>query len=65
MAEVNLHEAKTQLSRPLQRVEKSGESVVAKAGRSRRTFGHDRGLFVVPDDFDEPLPDEFRDLFEQ
>lgn len=25
--------------------------------KPRRVFGLDRGLFVVPDDFDDPLPE--------
>jgi prevent-host-death family protein len=76
MVEVNVHEAKTQLSRLLQRVEKGEEIVIARAGRpvarlvrfkasAPRSFGHDRGLFEVPDDFDAPLPEEVLELFEQ
>jgi antitoxin (DNA-binding transcriptional repressor) of toxin-antitoxin stability system len=29
-----------------------------------RPYGLSKGEFVVPDDFDDPLPDEFYDLFE-
>ncbi len=76
MADVNIHEAKTQFSRLVQRVEKGEEIVIARAGRpvarlvrfkaiAPRSFGHDRGLFEVPDDFDAPLPDEILELFEK
>jgi prevent-host-death family protein len=66
---VNMHEAKTNLSRLVQEVRKGKhrEIVVAVDGvpaarivpyeKPRRTFGLDRGLFTVPDDFDEPVPD--------
>ena len=72
---VSTHEAKTRLSELLRRVE-SGEEVVILRGRepvarlvafrrtSRRRFGGDVGLFVVPDDFDAPLPDEVLATFE-
>lgn len=64
MIEVNVHEAKTTLSKLLQRVA-SGESVViSRYGKPtaklvpwtepppRRIGGRDHGLFRVPDDFD-------------
>ena len=31
--------------------------------RRMRTPGMDEGLFVVPDDFDDPLPDEILESF--
>jgi prevent-host-death family protein len=64
MLTVNVHEAKTHLSRLLERVE-SGETVtIARAGRpiailspiavpERRQPGNDR--VVIADDFDAPL----------
>jgi glycerate 2-kinase len=66
MATVNIHEAKTQLSRLLERVQHGEQIVIANAGRPvamlaplaappRRQPGHDR--IVVHDDFDEPLAD--------
>jgi len=68
---VNIHEAKTHLSRLLVRVGAGEEVVIAKAGRpvarlvplkeeqrSRRVLGQDAGLFEVPEDFDEPLPED-------
>lgn len=73
MIEVGVHEAKTHLSRLLKQVE-GGEEVLIKRGdrpvaklvpveRQRRLLGGDEGLFVVPDDFDDPLPDDELDLW--
>ncbi|MBI3986438.1 MAG: type II toxin-antitoxin system Phd/YefM family antitoxin [Lentisphaerae bacterium] len=68
MIEVNIHEAKTHLSRLLQRVAAGEEVLIGKAGKrvarivpwhdgsKARVPGLDRGLFTVPDDFDDPLP---------
>jgi prevent-host-death family protein len=75
MAEVNVHEAKTHLSRLLLRVAGGEEIVIARAGKpvaklvpiepkSRRIIGQDDGLFEVPDDFDAPLPAEVLALFQ-
>lgn len=75
MAEVNVHEAKTHLSRLLVRVAAGEEIVISRAGKPvarlvpirsavARTLGIDRGLFEVPDDFDGPLPAEVLDAFE-
>ncbi len=76
MIQVNIHEAKTQLSRLLARVEAGEEVVIARAGRpvarlsavtvapGERRLGLDAGLFRVPDDFDAPLPDDVLDTFE-
>ncbi len=73
---VNVHEAKTHLSRLLALVEKGQEICIAKAGRpiarlvpfepkpAAREFGTDRGKFVVPDDFNDPLPEEILKDFE-
>jgi len=66
MATVNIHEAKTHLSRLLERVQRGERIVIAKAGRpvamltpiaapARRQPGRDR--VVIHDDFDEPLTD--------
>ncbi|HEV2856466.1 MAG TPA: type II toxin-antitoxin system Phd/YefM family antitoxin [Thermoanaerobaculia bacterium] len=74
MAEVNIHEAKTHLSRLLLRVAGGEEIVIARAGKPvaklvpveskpQRLIGQDDGLFEVPDDFDAPLPDEVLALF--
>jgi prevent-host-death family protein len=73
--EVNIHEAKTHLSRLLQRVAMGEEVVIAKAGTpvaklvpigtkpQKRVIGSAKGEFVVPDDFNDPLPKEIEDLF--
>ena len=69
MATVNVHEAKTHLSRLLKRVEAGEEVIIARHGepvarlvrcrrRGRRKPGSMAGLFTVTDEFFEPLPDE-------
>jgi len=73
--EVNIHEAKTHLSQLLERVALGEEVVIAKAGNpvaklvpfttkaKKRVIGSAKGEFVVPDDFNAPLPKEIEDLF--
>jgi prevent-host-death family protein len=73
--EVNIHEAKTHLSRLLERVALGEEVIIAKAGKpvaklvrlddqaKRRVLGSAKGEFTVPDDFNDPLPKEIEDLF--
>lgn len=65
---VNVHQAKTHLSRLLARVQAGEEIIIANAGRpvarlvpaterpAKRLPGSAAGHFVVPDDFDDPLP---------
>lgn len=77
MKRVNIHEAKTQLSRLLAAVERGEQVVIARAGRPvavlsryteeprERTFGRDAGAFTVPTDFDAPLPDDVLESFER
>lgn len=72
---MNVHEAKTQLSRLLERVAAGEEVIIGKAGRPvarlvpyaetprRRTPGRWKGRVRVADDFDE-TPDELIDAFE-
>ena len=72
---VNIHEAKTHLSRLIERVEAGEEITLARAGRPvaklvpyvRRTEprkpGLLRGQIVIADDFDA-INDEIADLFE-
>lgn len=72
---VGVHQAKTQLSDLLRRVE-AGEEIEIRRGQrplarlvpiahsGRRTFGYDIGSFTVPDDFDEPLDDDVLASFE-
>jgi prevent-host-death family protein len=76
MVVVNIHEAKTHLSRFLSRVEAGEEIIIARAGepiarlvpfrrpKKRRSFGMDKGLFQVPENFDAPLPDDLLAIFE-
>ncbi len=66
---VNVHEAKTHLSRLLDRVEHGEEIVIARAGRpiarlypvepteELRPLGLDRDAVWIADDFDAPLPE--------
>jgi len=65
---VNVHEARTHLSRLLRRVAAGEEVVIARVGvpmarlvpveeLPKRVFGIDRGRFEVPEDFDDPLPE--------
>jgi prevent-host-death family protein len=73
--EVNVHEAKTHLSKLLEKVSLGEEVIIAKAGkpvaklvaidseRPRFRLGSAKGEFVVPDDFNDPLPKEIEDLF--
>jgi len=74
VALVNVHEAKTHLSRLLERVIAGEEIIIARAGKpvaklvpiaptGAPVFGVDRGRFEVPDDFDAPLPDDIAALF--
>ena len=69
--EVNIHEAKTHLSRLLQRVAAGEEVTIARSGvpvarlvavepekKSIRPLGMDRGRIWIADDFDAPLPDD-------
>jgi prevent-host-death family protein len=74
MEAVNIAEAKAKLSQLVDLAERGEEVVLARHGRPvakivrlgehaaerypNRGFGIDRGRFVVPDDFDDPLPPE-------
>ena len=76
MPTVNMHEAKTQLSRLVERALQGEEIVIARSGKpvarlvpvkqglAPRQPGSMRGLIVVPDDFDDPLPEDLLRLFE-
>ena len=74
MPTVNVHEAKTQLSRLLEAAEAGEDIVIARAGRpvvrlvpvrqARRKLGLMQGRFTVPEDFDAPLDERMLDLFE-
>ena len=68
MAVVNIHQAKTQLSRLLVQVEAGDEVVIARNGkpiarlvrfrvRGKRRFGALRGSIEVDESFFDPLPE--------
>lgn len=71
---VGVHEAKTHLSRLLERVSAGEEVVITRRGEgiarlvpergATRRFGIDEGRFTVSDDFDAPLPDDVLDAIE-
>jgi prevent-host-death family protein len=74
METVNIHEAKTHLSRLVEDVAAGGEVVIAKNGvprarlvpleRGRKLkFGVLKGRLRYPDDFDAPLPAKVLALF--
>jgi prevent-host-death family protein len=70
MTKVNIHEAKTHLSRLLIRVVAGEEIVISKAGKPmarlvpyqkparKRELGRGAGQMAVAEDFDAPLPKE-------
>ncbi len=74
---VNVHEAKTHLSRLLEQVATGEEIIIAKAGRpvarlvpidksvGERALGRDRGVVWIADDFDAPLPEDVLEEFER
>lgn len=75
MIQVNIHEAKTNLSKLLKKVEEGEEVIIAKAGEpiarlvpERRKggikLGTLKGKIWIADDFNAPLDDELLDLFE-
>lgn len=73
--QLNIHEAKTQMSKLLEQTQKGREFVIAKAGkpvavlspvrpRKRRKLGVLNGKIKIPEDFNAPLPDELLAAFE-
>ncbi len=77
METFNIHYCKTNLSRLLSRVELGEEIIISNRGipiaklvpfqsssNRRSSLGQDRGRFVVPDDFNTPLPEEILAAFE-
>ncbi|MGM0428033.1 MAG: type II toxin-antitoxin system Phd/YefM family antitoxin [Thermodesulfobacteriota bacterium] len=74
--QVNIHEAKTQLSKLIREALRGKEVIIARGNqpvvrldvlpevRSRRKIGNAKGLILsMSDDFDEPL-DDFRDYMQ-
>ena len=76
MKQVNIHEAKTELSKLVERAEAGEEIVIARAGkpaaklvpvtksRGRRRLGLLDGEFRVPGNFNAPLPESIIRAFE-
>ncbi len=73
--EYDVHEAKTQFSKLLAKVQAGEEVMITKAGKpiarllpmakhQLRTPGTEKGVFWVAADFDAPLPDDVIDGFE-
>lgn len=69
MTTVNIHEAKTQLSKLIRRVMNGEQIIIAHAGRpvavlmpfseapAQRVPGNDAGRVIIHADFDDPLPE--------
>jgi prevent-host-death family protein len=77
MTTVNIHEAKTHLSRLLAKVSRGDEVIIARGGkpiarlvpiqkakRMDRLLGIDRGRLWIAGDFDASLPEEIIAAFE-
>ena len=76
MKQVNIHQAKTALSKLVKPAEAGEEVVIARAGkpaaklvpltevRGRRRLGLLDGRFKIPDDFNAPLPESVLRAFE-
>jgi prevent-host-death family protein len=74
---VNIHEAKTHLSRLIEKAAKGEAFIIAKAGRpmvkvmpldettapKKRRIGFMDGQFTVPEDFDSMMADEIEAMF--
>jgi prevent-host-death family protein len=76
MRTVNIHAAKTHLSRLVEDAAAGEEIIIAKSGKpvarlcplaepkKRRELGRLRGQIVVPDNFDRLYEEEIRAMFE-
>jgi prevent-host-death family protein len=73
---VNIHQAKTELSKLLERALAGEEVIIAKAGKPvatlspikpvrgrKRTLGSAKGKVWISPDFDAPMPDDWLDAF--
>jgi len=72
----NIHEAKTQFSRLLAKVSAGQEVIISRAGKpiaklvpiteksGRRAPGSAKEMVIVSDDFNEPLPEQVLEEFE-
>jgi prevent-host-death family protein len=75
MRTVNIHEAKTNLSRLVDAAAKGESFIIAKAGKPlvkvvpvdapavKKRLGFLEGQFTVPDDFDTMFQDEIEKMF--
>jgi prevent-host-death family protein len=76
MRTVNIHEAKTQLSKLVDAAAKGEPFIIARAGKplvkvvpvdtppAKRRLGFMKGQFTVPDDFDTMMQEEIIKMFE-
>lgn len=74
MRMVNVHEAKTTLSKLLEVVSRGEDVIIARAGKPvarlipfvvpNAPLGMDKGLVTIADDFDAPLPAAIVEDFE-
>jgi prevent-host-death family protein len=78
MRTVNIHEAKTHLSRLVEQAAGGESFIIAKAGKpmvkvvpleaqeqsTKRRLGFMKGEIKIPDDFDTMYADEIRAMFE-
>ncbi len=76
MKQVNIYEAKTQLSKLVDEAANGEDIIIARSGKpvarltrvnlrqARRKLGVLDGQFKIPDDFNRPLPEEILDAFE-
>jgi prevent-host-death family protein len=78
MRQVNIHEAKTHLSRLIDDVAKGETIIIAKAGKpigklvtmleeakkpEKRKLGQLQGMYTIPDDFDTMFQKEIEEMF--
>ncbi len=75
MTTVNMHEAKTHLSRLVEQAAKGETVIIAKAGKPmvklvpveapvrKSRMGTLKGQFTIPDDFDRMFDKEIEELF--
>jgi prevent-host-death family protein len=77
MRTINIHQAKTHLSRLVDEAEQGDSFIIAKAGKpkvqvtrldapvhnSQRRLGFLKGQIKVPDDFDTMMADEIEKMF--
>ncbi|RLE31997.1 type II toxin-antitoxin system Phd/YefM family antitoxin [Candidatus Acetothermia bacterium] len=75
--QVNIHEAKTHLSKLLARVSAGEEVIIARAGKpiarlvpvterpQKRVPGSAKGKVFISPDFDAPLPESVLEAFEK